>query len=140
MTLLFAIDLNMEEVIVSNSQKGSNKINFIKRIKRKENELFFNAVSTLTSISKASDFDISIFKECGKNLILMFDGVDEVTDYKELVKSQIKSLLENFKLKKILITTRNSLKEELEDYFETISFNLNSFDTEDQINFLIKSN
>ena len=58
MTLLFAIDLNTEEVIVSNSQKGSNKINFIKRIKRKENELFFNAVSTLTSISKASDFDI----------------------------------------------------------------------------------
>ena len=66
MTLLFAIDLNMEEVIVSNSQKGSNKINFIKRIKRKENELFFNAVSTLTSISKASDFDISIFKAMDK--------------------------------------------------------------------------
>ena len=66
MTLLFAIDLNTEEVIVSNSQKGSNKINFIKRIKRKENELFFNAVSTLTSISKASDFDISIFKAMDK--------------------------------------------------------------------------
>ena len=66
MTLLFAIDLNTEEVIVSNSQKGTNKINFIERIKRKENELFFNAVSTLTSISKASDFDISIFKAMDK--------------------------------------------------------------------------
>ena len=66
MTLLFAIDLNMEEVIVSNSQKGSNKINFIERIKRKENEIFFNAVSTLTNISKASDFDISIFKAMDK--------------------------------------------------------------------------
>jgi len=71
--------------------------------------------------------DISLFKDCDKNLILMFDGVDEVTDYKELVKSQIKSLLENFKLKKILITTRNCLREELEDYFETISFDLNKF-------------
>ena len=66
MTLLFAIDLNTEEVIVSNSQKGSNKINFIERIKRKENEIFFNAVSTLTNISKASDFDISIFKAMDK--------------------------------------------------------------------------
>ena len=66
MTLLFAIDLNTEEVIISNSQKGSNKINFIERIKRKENDMLFNAVSTLTSISKASDFDVSIFKAMNK--------------------------------------------------------------------------
>ena len=66
MTLLFAIDLNTEEVIVSNSQKGSNKINFIERIRRQENDMLFNAVSTLTSISKASDFDISIFKAMDK--------------------------------------------------------------------------
>ena len=66
MTLLFAIDLNTEEVIVSNSQKGSNKINFIERIRRQENDMLFNAVSTLTSISKASDFDISIFKAMNK--------------------------------------------------------------------------
>ena len=66
MTLLFAIDLNTEEVIVSNSQKGSNKINFIERIRRQENDIFFNAVSTLTSISKSSDFDISIFKAMDK--------------------------------------------------------------------------
>ncbi len=45
---------------------------------------------------------------------------------------------ETYHLKKILITTRNSLKDELEDYFQTISFNLNRFNLEDQINFLNK--
>ena len=66
MNLLFAIDQNTQEIIVSESPKGSNKINFIERIRRQENDIFFNAVSTLTSISKASDFDISIFKAMNK--------------------------------------------------------------------------
>ena len=61
MSLLFAIDQNTQEIIVSDSPKGSNKINFIERIRRQENEMLFNAACTLTSISKASDFDISIF-------------------------------------------------------------------------------
>ena len=38
----------------------------------------------------------------------------------------------------ILITTRNSFKKDLEDAFQTISFNLNNFETEDQLNFLVK--
>ena len=66
MNLLFAIDKNTQEIIVSESPKGSNKINFIERIRRQENDMLFNAVSTLTSISKASDFDISIFKAMDK--------------------------------------------------------------------------
>ena len=66
MNLLFAIDQNTQEIIVSESPKGSNKINFIERIRRQENDMLFNAASTLTSISKASDFDISIFKAMDK--------------------------------------------------------------------------
>ena len=66
MNLLFAIDQNTQEIIVSESPKGSNKINFIERIRRQENDMLFKAVSTLTSISKASDFDISIFKAMDK--------------------------------------------------------------------------
>jgi hypothetical protein len=66
MNLLFAIDHNTQEIIVSDSPKGSNKINFIERIKRQENDALFNAVATLTSISKASDFDITIFKAMDK--------------------------------------------------------------------------
>lgn len=66
MNLLFAIDQNTQEIIVSNSPKGSNKINFIERIRRQENDTLFNAVATLTNISKASDFDISIFNAMDK--------------------------------------------------------------------------
>ena len=66
MNLLFAIDQNTQEIIVSDSPKGSNKINFIERIRRQENNVLFNAVATLTSISKASDFDITIFKAMDK--------------------------------------------------------------------------
>ena len=36
------------------------------------------------------------------------------------------------------MTTRTNLKEELEDYFQTISFNLNNFNIEDQKKFLVK--
>lgn len=66
MNLLFAIDQNTQEIIVSDSPKGSNKINFIERIRHQENNVLFNAVATLTSISKASDFDITIFKAMDK--------------------------------------------------------------------------
>ena len=46
MSLLFAIDKNTEETLVSESQKGSNKIEFIERIPRNDNEVLFNAVVT----------------------------------------------------------------------------------------------
>lgn len=63
---LFAIDINTEEIIVSDSPKGSNKVNFIERIGRKDNDILFNAVVTLTSITNASNFDISTFKAMDK--------------------------------------------------------------------------
>ena len=64
--LLFAIDINTEEVIVSDSSNGYNKVNFIERIKRSDNDMFFNAVQTLTSIAKSSSFDAEIFKSMYK--------------------------------------------------------------------------
>ena len=33
-TILFAIDLNTEETLISESEKGSNKVNFIERFRR----------------------------------------------------------------------------------------------------------
>ena len=73
MSLLFAIDQNTQEIIVSESPKGSNKINFIERIRRQENDMLFNAVCTLTTISKASDFDISIFNAMDKVCQMMYN-------------------------------------------------------------------
>ena len=66
MSLLFAIDKNTEETLVSASQKGSNKIEFIERIPRNKNEILFNAVVTLTSITAATNLDVAIFKAMDK--------------------------------------------------------------------------
>ena len=60
--MLFAIDTNTEEVIVSDSPKGSNKINFIERIGRQDNVNLFKAVEILTNLSSDANLDTSIFK------------------------------------------------------------------------------
>jgi hypothetical protein len=64
--ILFAIDLNTEEIIISNSPRGSNKINFIERIKNQDNNILYDAVVTLTSIANAENFDSSIFRAMDK--------------------------------------------------------------------------
>lgn len=66
MDLLFAIDIDKEEIIISESPKGTNRIDFIERIKRQENKMLYQAVLTLTSISQSPDFDIKIFKAMDK--------------------------------------------------------------------------
>ncbi len=64
--VLFAIDTDTKEVIVSESPKGTNKVNFIERISHSDNEVLYNAVVTLTSITRAPNFDASIFKSMDK--------------------------------------------------------------------------
>lgn len=71
-SLLFAIDSNTEEVVVSYSTKGSNKVNFVERIKRSDNEMFYHAVITLTSITKSNNFDQTIFKSMDKVCQMMY--------------------------------------------------------------------
>jgi hypothetical protein len=71
--LLFAVDTNTEEVIVSDSPKGSNKVNFIERIKQSDNEMLYNAVVNLTSITKAPDFDAASFKKKDKECQILYD-------------------------------------------------------------------
>lgn len=64
--MLFAIDPTTDEVIVSDSPKGSNKVVYIERIKRDNNINLFNAVVTLTSLTSSSPFDVTIFKAMDK--------------------------------------------------------------------------
>ena len=61
-TILFALDLKTEEILISESEKGSNKVNLIERIQRKKNELLFDAIVTLTRIASSADIDLAIFK------------------------------------------------------------------------------
>ena len=78
MSFLFAIDPNTEETIVSASQPGSNKIDFIERISVIENGVLFNAVVTLTSITNAPDFDNKIFKAMDKVCQLIYSKHKEI--------------------------------------------------------------
>jgi hypothetical protein len=69
---LFAIDSNSEEVLVSQSAKGTNKIDFIERISRTENETLFNAIVTLTNVSQDPNLDVAIFKASDKLCQLIY--------------------------------------------------------------------
>ena len=73
MSMLFAIDTKTEEIIVSDSPKGSNEIIFIERIKLQDNEVLYNAVVALTSITKAPNFDMAIFKAMDKVCQMLYD-------------------------------------------------------------------
>ena len=73
MSMLFAIDMKTEEIIVSDSPKGSNEINFMERIKLQDNEVLYNAVVALTSITKAPNFDVAIFKAMDKVCQMLYD-------------------------------------------------------------------
>ena len=66
MSKLFAIDENTQEIIVSESPKGSTKIHFLERITRKENEILYTAVLTLTGMSREEDLDMRLFKAMDK--------------------------------------------------------------------------
>jgi hypothetical protein len=65
-TILFALDLKTEEILISETEKGSNKVNLIERIQRKDNELLFDAIVTLTRIASSADIDLAIFKAMDK--------------------------------------------------------------------------
>lgn len=73
MNMLFAIDPKTEETIVSASAKGSTNINFIERIGRQDNDILYNAVVTLTSITHAPNFDIAVFKAMDKVCQLVYN-------------------------------------------------------------------
>ncbi len=72
-SLLFSIDTDTEEVIVSESPKGSNQINFIERIGKKENEVLYSSVVTLTTITHSPSFDTTIFKSMDKVCQLVYN-------------------------------------------------------------------
>jgi hypothetical protein len=71
-TILFAIDVNTNEVIVSASEKGSMEITFIERIPQSENELLFDAVSSMTKLTTSPKFDLALFKAMDKVCQLIY--------------------------------------------------------------------
>jgi hypothetical protein len=62
MNMLFALDPKTDEIIVSDSPKGSKSINLVERIKRTDNPLLHQAVQTLTLITTAPTLDAKLYK------------------------------------------------------------------------------
>lgn len=79
MNILFAIDSHTQEVIVSDSPKGSKKINFIERIARQENVVLYNAVVTLTSLTNSTYFDTKIFNAMDKVCQMIYNNYKDIT-------------------------------------------------------------
>lgn len=74
MNKLFAIDLENQDVIISESIKGSKMINQLERVARKDNELLYQAVKTLTLVSSAPMFDVKTFKAMDRVCQLVYLG------------------------------------------------------------------
>jgi hypothetical protein len=70
--MLFAIDNGSEEIVVSDSPKGSNRITLIERIGRNENSHLYDAVELLSGIARAGSFDPAIFKAMDKVCQLLY--------------------------------------------------------------------
>jgi len=87
---------------------------------------------------KNNDSEYALFKQLANSngLIVIFDGLDEVIQFKNEIYQMIRNLLEKFKLKKIILTARNHLKNELQETFGIISYNLTGFTQQNQIEFL----
>jgi hypothetical protein len=76
-TILFAIDLNTEEVLVSSSVKGSNKIDLIERISKNDSLVLYNSVLTLTSIVNDRNVDTKIFNSMDKVCLMVYNKYKE---------------------------------------------------------------
>jgi hypothetical protein len=76
-TLLFAIDVHTNEVIVSSTQKGSMEIEFIERIPQSENELLYDAVCSMTKLTTSPKFDVALFKAMDKVCQLIYEKQNE---------------------------------------------------------------
>jgi len=80
---------------------------------------------------------IYTYKSTG-NMAVLIDGVDEVCPrYTEEV-IQVLKILSKTKIKRIWVTSRNSVRDRLETEFQCQSYSLVPFSEEDQKNFLVK--
>ena len=72
------------------------------------------------------------------NMAVLIDGVDEVSPHYTEEVIQILIILSKTQIRKIWVTSRNSVKEQLEQEFQCQSYSLVPFSVEDQKSFLVK--
>ena len=75
--ILFSIDKKTEEVVISSSVNGSNKIKFIERISKSDNLVLYNSVLTLDSVVNEKNIDTKIFKSMDKVCLMIYNKYKE---------------------------------------------------------------
>ena len=71
-------------------------------------------------------------------MVVLIDGVDKVSPHYTNEVTQILRILTKTQIRKIWVTSRNSVKDQLEQEFQCQSYSLVPFSVEDQISFLVK--
>lgn len=74
MGLLFALDKQTESVVVSESVKNQNKITFKDRIFRKDNDVLYNATTTLTSLTNSTEFNAELYMSMDKICQMIYEN------------------------------------------------------------------
>jgi hypothetical protein len=88
--------------------------------------------------------EVELFKQCFEqkqkvNIVVMLDGFDEISlDYKQTVIDLLQALRQTA-IEQLWVTTRPHLRQELEDELQQISYTLEPFSEENQVEFLTKS-
>jgi hypothetical protein len=90
-----------------------------------------------------SGFERELFKQCCEqkqkvDIVIMLDGFDEISpNYKEAVIALLQALRQTA-VEQLWVTTRPHLREELEDKLQQLSYTLEPFSEENQVEFLTK--
>jgi len=90
-----------------------------------------------------TELDLKLFEHCSEKrqkirIVLMLDGFDEISPYYD---ETVINLLQTLKIMSVLefwITTRPHLREKLEDNLQQLSYTLEPFSRENQVEFLKK--
>ena len=71
-------------------------------------------------------------------MVVLIDGVDKVSPHYTNEVIQILRILTKTEIRKIWVTSRNSVKDQLEHEFQCQSYSLTPFTADDQTSFLVK--
>jgi len=90
-----------------------------------------------------TEFDLKLFEHCFENrqkirIVLMLDGFDEISPYYGKTVIDLLQTLRDMSLLEFWITTRPHLRQELEDNLQQLSYTLEPFSRENQVEFLKK--
>jgi len=89
------------------------------------------------------DLELELFKECFQKkqkvrIVIMLDGFDEISPFYKQTVIDLLQALRQTAVEQLWVTTRPHLREELEDKLQQLSYTLEPFSEDNQVEFLNK--